>query len=179
MTATMYRQAPAAAPLTTPRRWWARRPARLHFDRPVEVLAVLEHARAIIETGWVQNRWTVERGRPTAQPSTRTAGSASATPDGTVAACVVGAVALAVRARNPQANLAVDTAPALAVVWDAVHSGSARPAAGRAAPHAVRVARMRDLARWNDQQGRTRDEVVALLDRAAARVVAATVEPAR
>jgi hypothetical protein len=178
MTTTMYRQAPAGAPLTTPRRWWGRRPARRHFDRPVEVLAVLEHARAIIETGWVQNRWTVERGRPAA-PAASSAGSATETPDGTVAACVVGAVALAVRARDPHANLAVDTAPALAVVWDAVHSGSARPAAGRAAPHAVRVARMRDLARWNDQQGRTRNEVVAVLDRAAARVVAATVEPAR
>jgi hypothetical protein len=51
-------------------------------------------------------------------------------------------------------------------------------AAGRSAPHHVRVARMRELARWNDERGRTRDDVVAALDRAAARVVAQVVQPA-
>jgi hypothetical protein len=38
---------------------------------------------------------------------------------------------------------------------------------------------MRELARWNDEHGRTRGDVVAALDRAAALVVAATVDPAR
>jgi hypothetical protein len=37
---------------------------------------------------------------------------------------------------------------------------------------------MRELARWNDERGRTRADVVAVLDRAAARVVARVVEPA-
>ena len=41
------------------------------------------------------------------------------------------------------------------------------------------VQRMRELARWNDEPGRTRDDVVAVLDRAAAAVVARVVEPAR
>jgi hypothetical protein len=36
---------------------------------------------------------------------------------------------------------------------------------------------MRELARWNDERGRTRADVVAVLDRAAARVVARVVEP--
>jgi hypothetical protein len=167
-------------------RWWSRRPAPgpFHHDRPADVLAVLEHARAIVEAGWVQNRWTVTRPVLDAEGA---AGSAAGrgTDDAAVSACVVAAVAVAVRARDPRADLAVATGPAVAAVWDAVQGGAAhggfrgRPAAGRAAPHAVRVARMRDLVRWNDRPGRTRDDVVAALDRAAALVVAAAVEPVR
>ena len=157
---------------TTTARWWGRRSARGDHDRPVEVLAVLQHARAIVEAGWVQNRWTVERPHLLSP-----AGSAAVagTPVGTTSACLVGAVALAVRARDPRADLAVDTGPALAFVWDAVHDGGR--AAGRSAPREVRLARMRELARWNDERGRTRDDVVAVLDRAAARVVAGVVDP--
>ena len=158
------------------RRWWAPRPH--DYDRPAEVLAVLQQARAIVEAGWVQSHWT------------------SPTDDG-VRACLVGAVALAVRDRDPWADLAVNTGPALAFVWDAVfgsnrsgHDASTphsvrggrpapEPAAGRSAPHQVRVQRMRELARWNDEAGRTRDDVVTALDRAAAAVVARVVEPVR
>lgn len=173
MTATTYRQ-PA-----THRQWWERQPVRCPHDRPAEVLAVLQHARAVVEAGWVQNRWTVARS-PEASPQAagaRTDGTA----DGSVRACVVAAVALAVRARDPHADLAVATGPALAHLWDAVHGGGGRRfrAAGRSAPHQVRIARMRELARWNDERGRTRADVVSALDRASAGVVAATVEPGR
>jgi hypothetical protein len=154
---------PASAP---PRRWWSPRPR--HYDRPAEVLAVLQQARDIVEAGWVQNGWTVS---PAAG---RTSAEGDGT-DGSVRACVVAAVALAVRARDPRADLAVHTGPALAYVWDEVFGGRT---AGRSAPHHVRVARMRELARWNDAGGRTRDDVVAALDRAAARVVAQVVQPA-
>lgn len=145
------------------------------YDRPVDVLAVLEHARAIVETGWVQNRWVVDAAP---RPARADAGASPvATADPVAQACLVGAVALAVRDRDPRADLAVSTGPALAAVWDAVHGDERFPAAGRAAPHEVRVARMRELARWNDRPGRTRDDVVVALDRAAARVVEATVGP--
>lgn len=162
MIATTTRQ--ASAP---PRRWWSPRPR--HYDRPAEVLAVLQHAREIVEAGWVQNRWTV-----TATPSRP--GAAGDGTDGPVRACLVAAVALAVRSRDPRADLAVDTGPALAHVWDEVFGGRT---AGRSAPQHVRISRMRELARWNDERGRTRDDVVAALDRAAARVVAQVVQPAR
>jgi hypothetical protein len=149
MIATTTRTAPR-------RRWWAPRPHA--FDRSAEVLAVLQHARAIVEAGWVQNRWT----------------AGGDTPNGSDRACLVGAVALAVRARDARADLAVASGPALAFVWDAVFGGRT---AGRAAPHHVRVQRMRELARWNDEGGRTRADVAAALDRAAAAVVAGVVEP--
>ncbi len=167
-----------ATDLTTRR---DRRPAghaAFRYDRPAEVLAVLQHARAIVEAGWVQNRWTVARPAAVAVPSGGAAGGGGG--DAAAAASVVGAVALAVRARDARADLAVTTGPALAHLWDAVHDHlPGRPAGGRAAPHDVRVARMRELARGNDRPGRTRADVVAALDRAAARVVATTVEPVR
>jgi len=149
------------------------------YDRPADVLAVLQHARAIVEAGWVQNRWVADRPAQPA-PEPRPAAGPVATAVAVPSACLVAAVALAVRDRDPRADLAVATGPALAAVWDAVQDdGRLRPATGRAAPHEVRVARMRELARWNDRPGRTRDDVVAVLDGAAARVVAATVEPVR
>ena len=118
----------------------------------------------------MQNRWTVS-------PAAGRTSAAGDGTDGSVRACVVAAVALAVRARDPRADLAVHTGPALAYVWDEVFGG-APTRRGRSAPHHVRVARMRELARWNDERGRTRDDVVAALDRAAARVVAQVVQPA-
>ena len=152
-------------------------PARSAYDRPAEVLAVLQHARAVVEAGWVQNRWTT---RPAPQPAVRSRPSGTVgTADPVAGACVVAAVALAVRARDPRADLAVATGPALAHLWDAVHGDPRFRAGGRAAPHDVRIARMRELARWNDEPGRTRADVVAALDRAAALLVARTVDPAR
>jgi hypothetical protein len=155
-------------------RWWTR-PPRPHHDRATEVLAVLQHARAIVEAGWVQNRWTVTTAPAEASTSSESSGG-GATPGGSVQACVVAAVALAVRARDSRADLALDTGPALAHLWDVVFDGHV---AGRSAPYEVRISRMRELARWNDRPGRTRDDVVAALDRAAARVVALSVEPER
>ena len=154
------------APRPSRRRWWAPRPPG--NDRPSEVLAVLQHARTIVESGWVQNRWTVPA-------ASSTGASGNGPTDAAARACLVGAVALAVRAREPRADLAVGTGPALAFVSDAVFGGST---AGRSAPHDVRVQRMRELARWNDERGRTRADVVAALDKAAAQVVARVVEPA-
>jgi hypothetical protein len=173
MIATTYRQEARRVP------WWTRRPASFHYDRPSEVLAVLQHARAIVEAGWVQNRWTATAPAPQqVAASTRLPEGPAA--DGTVSACVIAAVALAVRARDPRADLAVVTGPAIAHLWDAVHGESRYAhAAGRSAPHQERIARMRELARWNDRPGRTRADVVDALDRAAARVVALTVEPER
>lgn len=170
--------APEAPEVRTHRGWLAwLRPTPRHHDRPAELLAVLEHARAIVETGWVQNRWCVE---PSAPAPALAGAEVTSTTEGTAQACLVGAVALAVRARHPHANLAVDTGPALAYVWDAVHEGRGwRGAAGRSAPHQARIMRMRDLARWNDEPGRARGDVLAAFDRASAEVVRRTVEPAR
>jgi hypothetical protein len=169
-------------PDTLPRhRWWVRRSAPRPHDRPAEILAVLQRARGIVEAGWVQNRWAVAAPRPQAGPRAAGGPAAVRTTDPLAGACVVAAVALAVRERDARADLAVATGPAIAFLWDAVHGRDARfrRASGRSAPHEERVARMRELARWNDEPGRTRADVVGALDRAAADVVAATVDPVR
>ena len=49
--------------------------------------------------------------------------------------------------------------------------------AGRAAAPAVRAARVRDLTRWNDRPGRTRDEVLALIDLASSRAIMEAMQP--
>ena len=72
--------------------------------------------------------------------------------------------------------------PALDAVWDAMRETEAtagRPAFGRAAPEAVRVMRARDLVRWNDEPGRTRQDVLNLLDRAISHTIMAAVAGAR
>jgi hypothetical protein len=60
------------------------------------------------------------------------------------------------------------------VLWDALQElrGTHLPGvAGRAAPPAVRAARVRDLTRWNDHPGRSRAEVLRLLDVASSRAI--------
>jgi hypothetical protein len=59
-------------------------------------------------------------------------------------------------------------------VWDALQEsrGWRGPGvASRAAPRELRLARIRDVARWNDQPGRTRDDALAMLDLAVSRVI--------
>ena len=110
--------------------------------------------------------------------ATRSCGWRSCThPSRTVPqACLIGAVALALRERDARAKLTVDGGPAIDFVWDAVQQarGLTRPGvAGRAAPPEVRLARMREVAQWNDRPGRSRADVLAVLDLAISRVIIA------
>lgn len=172
-------------------RTWLRRPGRpadeldLRRDaltRLDEVLCVLEQARRIVADGWVQDRWYAPSSRPTAGPAGMF-GAGDVTPDEVAGACVIGAVALAVRERDAGAELTVDGGPAIDFVWDALQESrglGGAGVAGRAAPRDVRLARIRDVARWNDQPERTRGEVLGLFDRAMSRVIMSAMrEPAR
>jgi hypothetical protein len=141
--------------------------------RLAEVCAVLADARALIERGWMQDNWYMTRQR--LEGSDPAAWSGGKAPDLTdvTGACLVGAVVLATRQRDPRADL-IDAGPALDLIWDAWQEsrGLGGPGvAGRAAPLAVRAARMHDLTRWNDQPGRTRAEVLRLLDLATSRAI--------
>ena len=139
-----------------------------------DVRTVLEQARGTVASGWVQGRWysvprCVDGG--SARPR-RVTGDAS---NEVAGACVAGAIALAVRRRNPRADLAVGAGPAIDYVWDAVQDAvgerDLQAVAGRAWPREVRVSRIRDIARWNDEVGRTKAEVLAVLDDAVSRVI--------
>ena len=95
---------------------------------------MLQHARTIVEAGWVQNRWTVPA-----------AASASACDDPDRRSGCVPAWSGPSRwpcAPTTRADLAVSTGPALAYVCDAVFGGDSRPVG----PAPLRAAR-RELAR--------------------------------
>jgi hypothetical protein len=135
------------------------REARLRRLSGVSVL--LDGARAIVEAGWVQGTWFTGGG-------------------GGGGACLVGAVVHATGVNN-RAEAVVAAGPAIDVLWDAWQEtrGVTGPGlAGRAVAPEVRAARIRDLTRWNDQRGRTRDEVLALIDLASSRAIMAAMEPA-
>jgi len=126
-------------------------------------LAVLEGARAELEAGWVQGGWwSVTSADGDHRLVTGDAGGRPAHVDGS---CLVGALARG----GPYVGRAADA------VYDALWASQGQAAqAAQAAPGGlppvpapeVRQARVRMLTQWNDQAGRTREEVLAVVDRA-------------
>ena len=163
----------------TKRRWGGllppRRDAELERLRQLEgAQAVLERARALIAQGWVQDAFYIVRGRNGESRPVSPFGLLLLTRTDVVGACLVGAVAHASgsvdrRERRGQAALAVDT------LWHTLAedpSYERLPTAPYDAVHpAARAARVRELARWNDEPARTRDEVLGLVDRAVSRTI--------
>jgi hypothetical protein len=111
-------------------------------------LAVLEGARAELEAGWVQGSWW----------SVTTGGDRNHV-DGV---CLVGAL---IRAGGNDENAA--TGRAVDAVYDALWASRGQPAPVRQlvpSPQ-VRLARVRMLTQWNDRPGRTKAEVMTVIDR--------------
>lgn len=148
--------------------WWRRvwrrlmppPSAELVLDQLNGQLAVLEGARAELEAGWVQGGWWSVTSADGSQPLvTGDSGGSPAHVDGS---CLVGALARA----GPDVGRAVDA------VYDALwasrgQAAQARPGELPPVPSPeVRLARVRTLTQWNDQAERTREEVLALVDRA-------------
>ncbi len=159
--------------------WRERRRRRQRLarqDRLVAHLAELRRigelvvgARAVVASGWVQGSWLVHRD----DHRGRRGGGAPGRP--VSAACLVGAVVQAGGGVG-----ALDSQPvqrALDLTWHALHRDPQEPVRWCPAPP-VRLQHVRDLAGWNDAAGRTRDEVVALLD-TAERLLAAETDRAR
>jgi hypothetical protein len=171
-------QAPARQS-DTKRRWGGllppRRDAELERLRQLEgARAVLERARALIAQGWVQDAFYIVRGRNGESRPVSPFGLLLLTRTDVVGACLVGAVAHASgsidrRERRGQAALAVDT------LWHTLAEDPSYervPTAPYDAVHpAARAARVRELARWNDEPARTRDQVLGLVDRAVSRTI--------
>ena len=144
-------------------------------SRADDAYRILEDARTVIARGWIQNQWFVHR-RPAARPNAEGAGAPGG-PDDLVAACLVGAVLQAAQQGGAREDL-VRAGPAVDYLWDAWQEsrGLGGPGvAGRAAPRDLRLARVRDLTRWNDRPGRTQQEVLSLLDLATSRAIMAAV----
>jgi hypothetical protein len=161
---------PAASCAAVDRGWWRRLWQRLIRPPSAELilaqlnaqLALLEEARAELETGWVQGGWwSVTSADGDRRLVTGDAGGSPAHVDG---ACLVGALA--------RAGSFSDVGRAVDAVYDALWASRGQPGASRdgelppvPSPE-VRQARVRMLTQWNDQAERTQEEVLAMVDRA-------------
>jgi len=88
-----------------------------------------------------------------------------------VEACLVGAVVHGAHRLSSRPEFAY---PALDALWNALFDAEATTdPVGPLTPPLVRAARVRDLTTWNDRSYRTRQDVLRLIDLAAARVAGA------
>ena len=168
-------------------------------NRPDLAYRVLEDARAVLAQGWVQDHWYARlavrsrSGEQTLRPRDSSGQQTLRPPDssrkqarppdgsGEVGACLVGAVVHAARWCGPGDPL-VTAGPALDYLWDAWQESRGLGGTGvcaLAAPRELRLVRVRDLTRWNDQPGRTREEVLGLVDLAAGHAVMAAMRRPR
>jgi hypothetical protein len=154
----------------------ARRDAELERLRQLEgATALLERARALVAEGWVQDAFYVVRGRHGETRPVSPFGLLLLTRSDVVGACLVGAVAHASAAvdrqdRRAQAAIAVDT------VWQTLVNDDTALTDPAGTGHPVaRSSRVRELAHWNDDAARTREDVLGLFDRAISRSILSSV----
>jgi hypothetical protein len=149
----------------------ARRDDELERLRRLEgASALLERARALVAEGWVQDAFYVVRGRSGETRPVSPFGLLLLTRTDVVGACLVGAVAhssasIDRRDRRGQAALAVD------MLWQTLAEAPAVAGPSDTGHPAARAARVRELAQWNDEPGRSREDVLGLLDRAVSRSI--------
>ena len=164
------------------RAWWQRlRAFAAPRQPPPEVqhaylerlLALLEAARTQLSAGWVQDGWWTSPADGGQQILVTGLAAGTSVPATAGAVCLVGALirAAARQGGDSEAGRAID------VLYDALWESRGQPAA-MAGPSVlaascpqVRRAKIQALTRWNDAQGRTGNEVLAVLDRAIARVI--------
>ena len=133
--------------------------------------ALLERARELVSTGWVQDAFSVVRDRRGRLRPVSPFGLLLLSRTDVVGACLVGAVAHA-SAQLPRAVRRAPAALAVDTLWAALAERDGRPpAAGDHAHPAARAARVRELARWNDESPRSRADVLDVIDRAVSRTI--------
>ena len=155
------------APAPTPQELWLWR-----LDR---IRGTLEQARTVlVQQGWTSGAWfTVPRASGEARPATTAEafGLRDARQE-VLGSCLVGT--LVRLADDP------DTGPSVSDAWgcvdelyEAMHEqlGHDSFPPGRSYSHQQRRARMQALTAWNDAPGRTREQVLDLVDRAIARTI--------
>ncbi len=135
-------------------------------QRHQAALAVLTAARGVVQRGWVQNTWYVVEMPAGRRRPVRLVFPSRLDHRHVVQACLVGAVVHAAWRQSARPEHAY---PAIDALWHTLLGGPAGPLPSPP----VRLARVHDLTRWNDRRHRTKDEVLALLDRTAARVAGA------
>ena len=138
-----------------------------------QTLAVLAGARALIARGWLQGGWYILEA-PDGRRRFVGAGSLTRRSFGEIVqSCLVGAVVESARWHTCEKKAA---GPAIDTLWQELGELCGhRPTAGPSPPTPVlRTREVGELTTWNDTPGRTRDEVLQLLDAAIARLASTT-----
>jgi hypothetical protein len=117
-------------------------------------------ARGIIERGWLQHGWCVDS-RPSRVARLL---SGPPRPDEVEQACLVAALTVAAHRGGRLVKVERDAMPWIGLAWRCLPGTTGRPAPALHGPRGTAV--IRDLTEWNDAPHRTRDEVLALLERA-------------
>jgi hypothetical protein len=163
------------------RPWWRRLLTLAGPQPPHEIqsaglerlLALLEAARAELSAGWVQGGWWSTPSRDGRQILLTGLAAGRSAPETVGAVCLVGALIRAGSGQggDSEAGRAIDAV--YDALWESRGQASATPGPGmlKVSSPQVRQAKTQALTRWNDTQGRTSDEVLAVLDRAIARVI--------
>ena len=163
------------------RPWWRRLLTLAAPQPPHEIqhavlerlLALLEAARAELSAGWVQGGWWSTPSRDGRQILLTGLAAGPSAQETVGAVCLVGALIRAGsgQGRDSEAGRAIDAV--YDALWESRGQATATPGPGlpKVSSPQVRQARTQALTRWNDAQGRTSDEVLAVLDRAIARVI--------
>ena len=134
------------------------------------LLALLEAARADLSAGWVQDCWWAAETEGGQRILMTGLAAGASGPRDADPACLVGAL---IRAGAAQGAVA-EPGRAIDAVYEALWESRGEPTApgmlSVSSPQ-VRQARIQALTRWNDARGRTGEEILAILDRAIARVI--------
>jgi hypothetical protein len=154
-------------PTRTPRNLWLWR-----LDR---IRDTLEQARSVLDQqGWTSGAWFTVR-QPSGQPRLATTAEAFALRDprrDVVASCLVGALVRLADDPDRTASVA-DVWGCVDELYEALHERLGHDALppGRIYSHPQRRAHLQTLTTWNDAPGRTREQVLDLVDCAIARTI--------
>ncbi len=138
----------------------------------------LEQARfVLLRDGWTSGAWfsVATRTGEVRRVSTYESFGLLSAHAGVAHGCLVGTL-LRMADDPDQAPTAHDVWHCVDELYEAMHEslGHTSQPAGRAYAHDERRARLRGLTAWNDERGRTREQVVDLVDRAIARTIVAS-----
>lgn len=146
-----------------------------------QLLVLLEAARGELEAGWVQGGWWLVHGDGGRRRLLTGFAAGASMSEPASAVCLVGALIRAgsgqSRDAGSQGSQGSQVGRAIGAVYDALWESRGQPAAGpgpgllAVSSPQVRLAQVQTLTRWNDAIGRTRNEVLGILDRAIARTV--------
>lgn len=124
---------------------------------------LLGDARDMIQHGWVQGGWLAYRDAKGREHLVDSVGMRRIAGHEITGACLVGAIVHAGGGPGTTRNQVVQRG--LDLTWHTLFRGADEPIGWCPSP-ALRIARVGELTRWNDDPSRSADEVAALLDRA-------------